>query len=313
MVMDSYAQLTERIAQLAKLPVDEISRKVEAKRAKLSGLVSKEGAAQIVAAELGINFEQERMRIAELMQGMKRMHIIGKVAEVGLVRNFKKQDREGKVVSMTVADESASIRVVLWDNNHISLIEKGEIKAGDVLEISNGSLRNGELHLSGFSDIKHSNEQLDKVATQPSISEKQFKDAQTGQRFKARAFMVQLFEPRYFSICPECRKKVVEGACAVHGSVQGEKRALVSATLDDGSENIRAVLFSEQLKLLNLTDEELFSLENFQAKKEQLLGEEWIFTGNLRANQLYNTQEFMVEGIEPVQLEMIIEKLKEKI
>lgn len=313
MVMDSYAQLTERIAQLAKLPVDEISRKVEAKRAKLSGLVSKEGAAQIVAAELGINFEQERMRIADLMQGMKRMHIIGKVAEVGLVRNFKKQDREGKVVSMTVADESASIRVVLWDNNHISLIEKGEIKAGDVLEISNGSLRNGELHLSGFSDIKHSNEQLDKVATQPSISEKQFKDAQTGQRFKARAFMVQLFEPRYFSICPECRKKVVEGACAVHGSVQGEKRALVSATLDDGSENIRAVLFSEQLKLLNLTDEELFSLENFQAKKEQLLGEEWIFTGNLRANQLYNTQEFMVEGIEPVQLEMIIEKLKEKI
>ena len=59
--MDNYLQLLEKIAKSSGLTKDDIDRKVEAKRAKLSGLVSKEGAAQIVAAELGINFEKERL------------------------------------------------------------------------------------------------------------------------------------------------------------------------------------------------------------------------------------------------------------
>lgn len=59
-MMDNYNQLVERISAASKLPKEEIERKVEGKRAKLSGLVSKEGAAQIVAAELGINFDKER-------------------------------------------------------------------------------------------------------------------------------------------------------------------------------------------------------------------------------------------------------------
>ena len=70
--MDNYSQLVERISLAAKLPKEDIERKVEAKRAKLSGLVSKEGAAQIVAAELGINFDKEKMKISELVQGMKK-------------------------------------------------------------------------------------------------------------------------------------------------------------------------------------------------------------------------------------------------
>ena len=61
---DNYVQLVERIASAAKIDKSEVERKVEAKRAKLSGLVSKEGAAQIVAAELGINFEQEKLKIS---------------------------------------------------------------------------------------------------------------------------------------------------------------------------------------------------------------------------------------------------------
>ena len=54
--MDNYDQLVEKISRLSKVAKEEIMRKVEAKRAKLSGMVSKEGAAQIVAAEMGVNF-----------------------------------------------------------------------------------------------------------------------------------------------------------------------------------------------------------------------------------------------------------------
>ena len=59
--MDSYSVLLERIATAANLSKEDIEQKIEAKRSKLSGLVSKEGAAQIVAAELGVNFENEKL------------------------------------------------------------------------------------------------------------------------------------------------------------------------------------------------------------------------------------------------------------
>src|SRR3989344_5989718 len=119
--MDNYKNLVDKIALASKLTGDEIERKVEAKRAKLSGLVSKEGAAQIVAAELGINFEKERMKISELVQGMKRANVVGKILKVFPIRSFSKNGREGKVCNFMLADESSNVKAVLWDANHIGL------------------------------------------------------------------------------------------------------------------------------------------------------------------------------------------------
>src|SRR3989338_4438247 len=157
---DNYNKLVSRISQAAGMNVEEIDRRVEAKRAKLSGLVSKEGAAQIVAAELGINFDLERMKISELVDGMRRANVIGKVIEIFPVRKFNKNGTEGKVCNLIVADESSNVRVVLWDTHHISLIEDGKIGIGDVVEISNAGVRQEELHLGGFSDVKKSKEVL---------------------------------------------------------------------------------------------------------------------------------------------------------
>ena len=98
--MDNYKNLVEKIALASKLTGEEIERKVEAKRGKLSGLVSKEGAAQIVAAELGINFEKEKMKISELVQGMKRANILGRIISIQPIRSYTKNGREGKVVKL---------------------------------------------------------------------------------------------------------------------------------------------------------------------------------------------------------------------
>ena len=133
-LMDNYLQLIERVSNASGLSIQDLERKVEAKRAKLSGLVSKEGAAQIVAAELGINFDKERMKISELVQGMKRANIVAKLLEISPVRQFNKNGREGKVVNLLAADESSNVKVVLWDTNHIALIENGKLKDGDVVE-----------------------------------------------------------------------------------------------------------------------------------------------------------------------------------
>ena len=311
--MDNYEQLVERIATSSGLEKKEIERRVEAKRAKLSGLVSKEGAAQIVAAELGINFDQEKMKINQLLLGMKRANVVGKVIEIYPVREFNKNGREGKVANLIIADESGNTRVVLWDTNHIFLVENEKIKKGDVVEISNGNIRNnGEIHLNSFSDIKLSKEEIENVVVERKYNEKKLGEAKAGESLKTRAVIVQVFDPRYFEACPQCGKRVLEGKCNTHGEVEGKKRALLNLVLDDGSESIRAVLFGEQINKLELSDEEIFSLEKFALKKGGILGEELVFTGNLRSNALYNTIEFNVEGIEKVKAEELIKELEKK-
>ena len=311
-MVDNYDQLVDRISNSSNLKKEEIERKVEAKRAKLSGLVSKEGAAQIVAAELGINFDQERMKISQLVQGMKRANVIGKIVDVYSIRAYNKNGREGKVANLLLADDTSNIKVVLWDVNHIDLIEKEKIKKGDVIEISNGGVRNGELHLGSFSDLKKSKESMGAVVVERVYGEMKLKDLRPGQSAKIRAFIVQSFQPRYFEVCPTCGKKATAGKCAEHGEVEAKKRALLNLVLDDGTESMRCVLFGEQINKLGLSDEEIFSLDKFDLKGKELLGEERIFSGNVRSNELYNTVEFTISDVGEIKSDELIKELEAK-
>jgi len=306
MLVDTYTHLIERIATSAKLSVDDIGRRIEAKRAKLSGLVSREGAAQIVAAELGINFEKERMKLGELAQGMRRANVIGKVLELFPVRSYNKNGKEGKVANLVIADETSRVRVVLWDANHIALVEQGKINLGDVLEVTNAGVRNGELHLSSFGDIRQSKELIGEITVTVPIGASKLKDATPGQRLQTRAFVVQVFDPRYFEVCPDCGRKVIDEACATHGKIAPKRRALLNLVLDDGTESLRCVLFGEHILKLGFSEEEIFSLELFNGKKSALLGEEKVFAGNVRQNTLYNTVEFIIDSVEEVKFDELI-------
>jgi len=310
--MDKYQKLLEKVSSLLGVEKEEIERKVEAKRAKLSYLVSKEGAIQIIAAENGINFENEKLKISELTQGMKRVNVIGKITQIGPIREFDKNNRKGKVANLIIADETSNIRVVLWDTHHIELIEKQKIKQGDVVEIRGANLRNNEIHLSSLSELKLSKEKLEKVIEERVFSQKKLSQVQPGQTIQTRAFIVQTFEPRYFEVCPECKKKVTEGKCKTHGQVTPEKRALLSIVLDDGTETIRSVLFGEQINELGITNEQIFSLEEFNKIKNSLLGEEKFFSGQVRQNQIYNTTDFIIQQIKPVNPEELIKQLEAK-
>jgi hypothetical protein len=309
-MIQNYEKLVDRISRSSGLGKEDIERKIEAKRAKLSGLISKEGAAQVVASELGISFDKEKMKIGELMSGMKKVNIVGKIIQMFPVRSYSKEGREGKIGSFVLADETSNVRTVLWDTNHISLIEKNEIKEGDVIEIANASMRNSEIHLTGFSDIKLSAEKLDDVVEEKIIHEKNIKDMKQGENVGARAFIVQMFEPRFFTVCPMCRKKVSEsGECAEHGKVTGDKRALLSLVLDDGTETMRAVLFSDQIEKV-IPKEELEG--DFSKRREELLGKEMIFSGQVRKNQIYDNLEFFVNDWKDINIDNLIEQLEKK-
>lgn len=308
--MDNYEKLVERISSSADISIEEIERKVEGKRAKLSGLISKEGAAQIVAAELGINFDSEKLKISELLEGMKKVNTLGKIVKLNPVREFNKNGREGKVASFLLADDTSNVRTVLWDTNHIELIEQGKIKEGSVIEISNGSIRNSELHLSSFAELKLSKEKLDKVVEQPTVAERKLNEIRVGENIKTRAVIVQAFEPRYFEVHPQTGRKLTQED--KDNKVEPQKRALLNIVLDDGTETIRSVLFGEQIKLLGLTDEQIFSLEEFNKVKLSLLGSEKFFSGQIRNNAFSNTNELTIQNIEDVNPEVLIKELEAK-
>lgn len=313
MVMDNYERILEKIAKSANLDKEEIERRVEAKRAKLSGLISKEGATQIIAAELGINFDDEVLKIEELLPGMRKANIIGKVIRLFPVRTFTtKKGDVGKVANMVVADETSNIKVVLWDTNHIELIEKGEVQEGIVIEISNASMRDNELHLGSFSEFKKSKENIDNVVTERIVKEKTLVEFRIGDASKVRAFIVQTFEPRFFNVCPECKKKVVSGSdgfmCDKHGKVVEQKRALINLVLDDGTETTRAVVFHENLSDLGFAD--LENAESLGEQRQKLLGKEMFFSGNVRLNKFFNNPEFIVDGVGELDMDFLIGELE---
>lgn len=313
--MQNYDLLIERISKASGVDIPEIERRVEAKKAKLSGLISKEGAAQIIAAELGVSFENQNLKICELMSGMKKANIYGKIINIFPVREFNKNGREGKVANFILADETGNTRVVLWDTNHIDLIESERIKTGDVVEIKNASVRDSEIHLSGFSELKKSEKKIEEVKTERKSVEESLDKARQGQNINARGIVVQLFQPRFYYVCPNCGKKASQEenifTCAEHGEVKPKERAILNFVLDDGTETMRVVLFSEQIKSL-IPEEDLKDEGKALNFKEEFLGTEVTVTGVVKRNQLFNNLEIVGSDVQKVDVENLIEELEAK-
>lgn len=311
--MQNYEFFIERIAKAANLEVAEVERRVEAKKAKLSGLISKEGAAQIIAAELGINFENQNLKISEIVPGMRRVNVVGKVISVFPVREFEKGERKGRVASFVLADETGTIRTVLWDEKHIERVESGDISQGIVVEIKNASSREGEIHLSGMSQLERSSQVIENAKTEEEVELKELADVRKGQRVFVRGTVVQLFPPRFYFVCPECNKKVVlEGEkfiCAEHGEVRAKDRAILNFVLDDGTDNLRVVVFSEQIK--DLVDESFLKDEaKLNEFTEDFLGEEVFVEGIVKQNALFNNLEIISSRVERVDVEKLVAELE---
>jgi len=310
MIPGNYEQIIEMISKNSGNSKEDIERKIEAKRAKLSGLISKEGAAQIVASELGISFDKQKMKISELLGGMRKINIIGKIIRMNRVVEYNKNNRQGKIGSFQIADDSSNIRVVLWDTNHIELIEKGEINEGDVIELSGGDVRNSEIHLSSFGDIKKSVEIIENPHIELVVQQKKIEDIQINNNVSTRGFVVQIFGPSFFYVCPECGKKAGEdNSCSEHGTIVPEKRAILNFILDDGSGTIRSVLFTDQIKKV-ATDADLESNETFMKKREDLLGKEFVVSANARRNSFSDSVELIVNDIKEVNIDELIQELE---
>lgn len=320
MIKATYQQLVERIARLSGLGLDEINRRVEAKQAKLSGLISAEGAAQVIAAELGISFEKQKFKIIDLLIGMKKVQVTGKVLQIYPIRKYVRGGHEGELATLRIADDTSNTRVVFWDTKHITMVKDGKIKEGSVLEIKDADVRGTtirELHLSSDASIEISSEEIKNVVTMESLPLKKLNELKSGERASVKAYVVQAFQPAFFSVCPECNMKInyenEKAVCPKHGTIMPKTRILISFIIDDGSDNMRAIAFNEAVtNLFKIQESEMEKLREsvfWLEKKKQMLGSQLALSGRVRRNVAYERDEFVVDSMQELDPEQLIKNL----
>ncbi len=130
----------------------EILKRIEAKKEDLGGLITDEGAACIVAKELGVEvfepttYKRKRPQIEELIIGMNGISILGRVVAIFGVRELtrrKKQEStektsENKVMcgKFLLQDPTGQITVNLW-GTQTNLISDSKISENSIIEIKN--------------------------------------------------------------------------------------------------------------------------------------------------------------------------------
>jgi replication factor A1 len=307
------SMIIEKIKEKSSMSDQEIEDKIKTKLDQLSGLISKEGAAHIIANELGIKLLEpdSKLQVKNVLTGMRNVELIGKVTRVFEVREFKTEKHAGKVGNFLVADETGIIRVVLWHKQADNL---NDLKEGDVVKIKGAYVRdnNGrkELHLSDSSQlyINPKGVEIGEVAVAQRPVKKTISElGENEASVEVLATIVQVFDPRFFEVCPECnaRMRLQEDnlACPTHGKIDPRYNYVLNLFLDDGSDNIRAVLWKNQvLQLLEKKDDEVQLYREkptaFDDMKTDLLGNIVKITGRTNKNETFGRVELVAESVD---------------
>jgi len=139
--MVDFEEIEEVFKKLeGKLTRDEFKSKVDEKVTMMNGLCDSKTAAMLVASEMGLN---ETVKIRDMTADKSSVVFVAKVTSVGDIREFSRDnDTTGRVVNLTLADDTGSIRAALWDEA-CDLVKIGDIKAGQSLKVK-GYIKQGQ-------------------------------------------------------------------------------------------------------------------------------------------------------------------------
>jgi replication factor A1 len=318
MIKIPFEDAISKIKEKSGLSEEEINSRISQKTAQLSGLISKEGAAHIIANELGIKLFEDfsgKLQIKNILEGMRDVETVGRVQQVFETREFQAGERSGKVASLVIGDETGTIRIVLWGSQADAT---KEVKEDDIVKIIGGYVRvnqgRREVHLNDRSKliINPQGEEVGEVkAKAQSFKRKKIKDlTESDIEVELLGTVVQAFDPRFFEICPQCgkRAKVGEGEniflCEEHGEIKPHYSYVFNLVLDDGTETIRAVFFRNQMeKLLEMRSEDILQYkdepEKFEDIKKGMLGSMVKVRGRVNKNAFFDRLEFISQDVDP--------------
>jgi ssDNA-binding replication factor A large subunit len=316
MIKIPYERIVEKIKEGTSFSEEEIRDKIDAKKEQLGGLVSKDGAAHIIANELSIKLIDpgKQVKIKDIFAGMRNVNTVGKVLRIFDAKEFSRADgTTSKVGSVVIGDETGTVRVVCW-GDQADII--GKLSESTIIMVQSGYSRDSN---RGYREV-HLNDQS-KVVVNPagvtitavvestvSSTRKSIKDlTEQDSNVDILGTIVQIFDPKFFEVCPECskrmRKRDASWECPSHGVQAPSFSYVFNVYLDDGSENIRVVFFRDQALTLTKKNAEQMDVfrqfpEKFEDVKTDLLGEIVKITGRVKKNEFFNRIEFVAQNVE---------------
>ena len=249
MIMLSLDEIVEKIVAGSSLDDAKVNALIDKKVEELGGVVSKTGAALVVARENNVNVEMKtaarELKINELEAQMSNVSFFGKVLSVYPVNEFKTEKGEGKVQNVLLGDESGRIRMSFW-NEEVSKVK--DLKEEDVILVENpwivsdnqgrpeARLGRGGSFKKADKDIK-----IDALSKKTSLE-----GIEEGDEVSFTGTVVEVHDRALvYDFCPECRERLYNGECSTHGTVAPDRMLIVSCLVDDGKRSINAVFFRE--------------------------------------------------------------------
>lgn len=326
MIKMSLPEIIARIREKVDISEEELNKRIKTKLEQLSGLISKEGAAHIVANELGVKLFElgGRLKIKNVLAGMRDVEVVGKIQQVFDLRSFQRSDgSQGKMASFLLGDETGTIRVVLWGEQANKV---AELKPEMIVKIKSGYVKGNEnrkeIHLNERSKLIINPEgetvgEVKKIETKrKNIGELKEND----ENVEIVGYIVQVFDLKFFEICPICNVRARSRdnifICEEHGQINPEYSYVLNLYLDDGTGYIRVVFFRDYVnKLLKLKNEDIMKFKDnpqeFDKIKSELLGNQIKVVGRINKNAMFERLEFVPQAISEANPEEEIKRLKE--
>jgi ssDNA-binding replication factor A large subunit len=133
----------EKIAKDEKISIEDAQKRfdemVQDEIKKFSGLMSESGAKSLVIKGLGVKQEiplakPETRKIRDITPELYNITVVGRIVDIGEIREVTTKRGDTKVVNITIADETGSIPSALWGANAV-LVESGKINVNDIIKI----------------------------------------------------------------------------------------------------------------------------------------------------------------------------------
>jgi replication factor A1 len=334
--MVSTEEILIELTKSTRLPREELVVKIEKKQKEMSGLISFEGAAYLIARELGIDLLEKvrrELQIKNIVPGLKRVNVCGRIFRISPIIEFEKQNgNRGKVVNLFVGDTSGYIRLPLW-NDQVKLVEEETVKIGDTIQITNGFAKENiygdvEVSLGKFGNVRQIEdssfplvEELMKKAFASGTERATIASLVPGD-FEIKGNVVNVFRGNFlFRVCPMCGRSLVEKegkfVCLDHGEVEPNVNIVVSTVIDDGTDDMRVVFFRTQAeKVLGVNANELAKLEleeRYKLVKEKILGRELVLFGKVKKNNISGRLELIVNEVKDLNILEEIKKLADEL
>ena len=154
-----YETIIGKIIEQTQLPREEIELKIQKKLGELQGLISKEGAAHIIANSYSVKLfdsTPRTLKISNLQAGLNYVNLIARILTIYDVRKFTKNNNERRVANIIIGDETGTTRLVIWGEKLIDRIP--DMKEGDIIKIINAQSRENnssmELHLGNKAELE---------------------------------------------------------------------------------------------------------------------------------------------------------------